>query len=141
MVLRKHWASSTSLDSGFKSDPWQLRGDEIFESFERDVMGTDDSRKFETGFPGIDNSGMNIGLDGEHAIVLYVGRSRARTQENAGKRDWESHCGYQHHSATYKPSMPGKGEMFQPNSALVGRFGPVSLFEVVQAPVILFEVV
>jgi hypothetical protein len=30
-----------------------------------------------------------------------------------------------------KPWMQGKGKMFQPNSALVGHFGPVSLFEVV----------
>jgi hypothetical protein len=79
MILRKHWAVSTSLDSGFKSDPWQLRGDEIYQSFERDVMGTDDGRKFETGFPSIDNSGMNIGLDGEHAIVLYGPASNRKT--------------------------------------------------------------
>ena len=79
MILRRHWASSTSLDSGFKSDPWQLRGDEILESFERDVMGTDDSRKFETGFPSIDNSGINIGLDGEHAIVLFGPASNRKT--------------------------------------------------------------
>ena len=25
MIMRKHWATSTSLDAGFKSDPWQLR--------------------------------------------------------------------------------------------------------------------
>ncbi len=79
MILRKHWAASTSLDSGFKSDPWQLRGDEIYQSFERDVMGTDDGRKFETGFPSIDNSGINIGLDGEHAIVLYGPASNRKT--------------------------------------------------------------
>jgi hypothetical protein len=79
IILRKHWASSTSLDTGFKSDPWQLRGDEIFESFERDAMGTDDSRKFETGFPSIDSSGINIGLDGEHAIVLYGPASNRKT--------------------------------------------------------------
>jgi hypothetical protein len=78
-ILRKHWATSTSLDTGFKSDPWQLRGDEIYQSFERDVMGTDDGRKFETGFPSIDNSGMNIGLDGEHAIVLYGPASNRKT--------------------------------------------------------------
>jgi hypothetical protein len=79
MILRKHWATSTSLDSGFKSDPWQLRSEEIYESFERDVMGTDDGRKFETGFPSIDSSGMNIGLDGEHAIVLYGPASNRKT--------------------------------------------------------------
>jgi hypothetical protein len=79
MILRKHWATSTSLDTGFKSDPWQLRKEEIYSSFERDVMGTDDSRKFETGFPSIDNSGMNIGLDGEHAIVLYGPASNRKT--------------------------------------------------------------
>lgn len=78
-ILRKHWATSTSLDTGFKSDRWQLRGDEIYQSFERDVMGTDDGRKFETGFPSIDNSGMNIGLDGEHAIVLYGPASNRKT--------------------------------------------------------------
>jgi hypothetical protein len=78
-ILRKHWATSTSLDTGFKSDPWQLRSEEIYQSFERDVNGTDDARKFETGFPSIDNSGMNIGLDGEHAIVLYGPASNRKT--------------------------------------------------------------
>ena len=79
IILRKHWATSTSLDSGFRSDPWQLRQEEIYQSFERDVMGTDDRRKFETGFPSIDSSGMNIGLDGEHAIVLYGPASNRKT--------------------------------------------------------------
>jgi hypothetical protein len=79
MILRKHWATSTSLDTGFRSDPWQLRQGEIYQSFERDVIGTDDRRKFETGFPSIDNSGMNIGLDGEHAIVLYGPASNRKT--------------------------------------------------------------
>lgn len=79
MILRRHWATSTSLDTGFRSDPWQLRQAEIYQSFERDVIGTDDRRKFETGFPSIDNSGMNIGLDGEHAIVLYGPASNRKT--------------------------------------------------------------
>jgi hypothetical protein len=80
MALRKHWAASTSVDSDFRPGSWQEDADNILESFRRDVEGTGDERKFKTGFDAIDyNSGMNIGLDGEHAIVICGPASSRKT--------------------------------------------------------------
>lgn len=79
-ALRKHWAASTTVDSDFRPGSWQEDADNILESFRRDVEGTGDERKFKTGFDAIDyNSGMNIGLDGEHALVICGPASSRKT--------------------------------------------------------------
>jgi len=78
-ALRKHWNSSTAQDSGFEQGPWQERTEAILSDFERNVTGQQDGRKFKLGFRSIDDSGMNIGLDGDRAICLCGPASNRKT--------------------------------------------------------------
>lgn len=78
-ILRKHFASSTAIDSDFRPGSWQENTEKILEAFRRDIEGESDNRKFKMGFPSIDASGMNIGLDGSHAIVLYGPAANRKT--------------------------------------------------------------
>lgn len=78
-ALRKHWASSMTQDSNFQPGSWQESVEDIRESFRRDVAGEGDERKFKLGFPSIDDSGMNVGLDGEHAVVICGPASSRKT--------------------------------------------------------------
>jgi hypothetical protein len=77
--MRKHWNSSTAQDSRFEQGAWQERTDAIYADFEKNVLGVGDTRKFKLGFPTIDNSGMNIGLDGDCAICLCGPASNRKT--------------------------------------------------------------
>lgn len=79
MMLRKHFNISTTQDSVFEQGAWQERTDAIYASFEKNVLGVGDERKFRLGFPSIDNSGMNIGLDGDCAICLCGPASNRKT--------------------------------------------------------------
>jgi hypothetical protein len=76
-TLRRNQNKSTVQDSTFSQGAWQEKTEEIAARFERKLKGTDDSRKFKTGFRTIDNSGMNIGLDGNRAIC-FCGPSNNR---------------------------------------------------------------
>jgi hypothetical protein len=78
-LLRKYWATTIGLDSDFQPGTWQENTDMILEAFRRDVAGEDDARKFKMGFDSIDNSGMNIGLDGMRAIVIYGPAANRKT--------------------------------------------------------------
>lgn len=78
-ALRKHWATGIGIDSDFKPGTWQENADLIYEAFRRDFSGEGDERKFKLGFNTIDESGMNIGLDGNHAIVLYGPAANRKT--------------------------------------------------------------
>jgi hypothetical protein len=69
-ALRKHWNISTAQDTTFEQGSWQENTESILADFERDLRGDDDSRKMMLGFPIIDNSGANIGLDGDRYICL-----------------------------------------------------------------------
>jgi hypothetical protein len=78
-MLRKHFNISTTQDSNFEQGTWQERTDAIYADFEKNIRGVGDERKFVLGFPSIDKSGMNIGLDGDHAIVLCGPASNRKT--------------------------------------------------------------
>jgi len=78
-ALRKHWAATMGLDSDFRPGSIQENTEAISEAFRRDVAGEVDDRKFKFGFDSIDNSGMNIGLDGMRAIVLYGPKANRKT--------------------------------------------------------------
>jgi hypothetical protein len=78
-TLRKHFNISTTQDSAFEQGTWQERTDAIYADFEKNISGVDDGRKFKLGFKAIDNSGMNIGLDGDHAICLCGPASNRKT--------------------------------------------------------------
>jgi hypothetical protein len=68
--LRDFWAQ-TIADSDFEPGAWQEKTEAIAESFRKNVESGDDGRRFKTGFTKIDNSGVNIGLDGERSLVIY----------------------------------------------------------------------
>ena len=78
-AMRKHWAMGITQDSNFQPGSWQESVEDIRESFRKDVEGVGNDRKFKLGFPSIDESGMNIGLDGEHAIVVCGPASSRKT--------------------------------------------------------------
>ena len=76
-ALRRNQNKSTVQDSNFSSGTWQEKTDEIYDRFARKLHGVDNARKFKTGFWTLDNSGMNIGLDGNRAIC-FCGPSNNR---------------------------------------------------------------
>lgn len=78
-ALRKHWATSIGFNSDYRPGTWQENADAILEAFRRDLTGEGDARKFRLGFESIDNSGMNIGLDGNHALAIYGPASNRKT--------------------------------------------------------------
>jgi hypothetical protein len=78
-ILRKHFASSMAIDSDFRPGSWQENSEQIYEAFRRDIAGEGEERKFRMGFHSIDTSGMSIGLDGSHAIVLYGPAANRKT--------------------------------------------------------------
>lgn len=78
-TIRKHFNASTTQDSAFEQNPWQERTDAILADFQKNIDGVGDERKFKLGFKAIDNSGMNIGLDGDHAICLCGPASSRKT--------------------------------------------------------------
>lgn len=78
-MLRKHFNTSTTQDSTFEQGTWQERTEAIYADFEKNIKGVNDERKFVLGFPSIDQSGMNIGLDGDRAICLCGPASNRKT--------------------------------------------------------------
>lgn len=78
-ALKRHFNISTTQDTNFEQGPWQERVDAIYSDFEKNILGAQDGRKFRIGLPSIDNSGMNIGLDGDHAICLCGPASNRKT--------------------------------------------------------------
>lgn len=78
-ALKKHFNLSTTQDTNFEQGPWQERVDAVYDDFERNILGVGDSRKFVLGLPSIDNSGMNIGLDGDRAICFCGPASNRKT--------------------------------------------------------------
>src|SRR5208337_2476616 len=79
MQLRKHFNTSTTQDVNFEQGTWQERTEAIYADFEKNVKGVGDERKFVLGFPSLDKSGMNIGLDGDCAICLCGPASNRKT--------------------------------------------------------------
>jgi hypothetical protein len=79
LMLKKHFNISTSQDTAFEQGAWQDRTEAIYADFEKNIRGVGDSRKFTLGFGSIDKSGMNIGLDGDHAICLCGPASNRKT--------------------------------------------------------------
>jgi hypothetical protein len=77
--IRKHFNISTTQGTNFEQGSWQERTDAIYADFEKNIRGVGDERKFILGFPSIDKSGMNIGLDGDHAICLCGPASNRKT--------------------------------------------------------------
>ena len=78
-TIRKHFNASTTQDSSFEQGTWQERTDSILADFQKNIEGVGDVRKFKLGFKAIDNSGMNIGLDGDHAICFCGPASNRKT--------------------------------------------------------------
>ena len=78
-TIRKHFNASTTQDSAFEQGAWHERTDAILADFQKNIDGVDDHRKFKLGFKAIDQSGMNIGLDGDHAICLCGPASNRKT--------------------------------------------------------------
>lgn len=78
-AMRKHWAATHRHNSNFEPGTWQESTEAILEAFRKNISGEGNERKFKLGFDTIDNSGMNIGLDGNHAIVLYGPASNRKT--------------------------------------------------------------
>jgi hypothetical protein len=76
-ALRRNQNKSTAQDSNFSQGAWQEKTEEIYDRFARKLSGVDDSRKFKTFFPTIDNSGANIGLDGSR-YICFCGPSNNR---------------------------------------------------------------
>src|SRR5271157_4630176 len=78
-AVRRNQNKSTVQDSNFSSGAWQEKTEEIYNRFERKLRGVDNARKFKTGFWTIDNSGANIGLDGDRAICFCGPSSNRKT--------------------------------------------------------------
>lgn len=78
-MIRRHFNISTTQGTNFEQGSWQERTDAIYADFEKNIRGVGDERKFVLGFPSIDKSGMNIGLDGDHAICLCGPASNRKT--------------------------------------------------------------
>ena len=78
-ALRRNQNKSTVQDSNFSSGAWQEKTEEIYDRFERKLRGVDNARKFKTGFWTLDNSGANIGLDGDRAICFCGPSSNRKT--------------------------------------------------------------
>lgn len=78
-ALRKHWAAHIGYNSNFKPGTWQENADQLLEAFRRDVSGEGDERKFKLGFESIDELAGNIGLDSNHAIVIYGPANNRKT--------------------------------------------------------------
>jgi hypothetical protein len=78
-ALRKHFNISTTQDSTFEQGTWQERTEAIYADFEKNILGLANDRKFRLGFPSLDNSGMNIGLDGDRALCLCGPASNRKT--------------------------------------------------------------
>jgi hypothetical protein len=69
-ALKKHWNISTTQDTPFEQGSWQEQTEAVLADFEKNVQGVNDSRKCKLGFKTIDNSGANIGLDGDRYICI-----------------------------------------------------------------------
>jgi hypothetical protein len=82
-LLREQWSKAAAIsgDHGYKpgaiQDPEHIQA--LKDSFARYCEGTDDGRRFITGFPSIDSSTLRLGLDNEHAIVIYGPSNNAKT--------------------------------------------------------------